>query len=47
MVGDWEQWLFVSRAESESIVRSTGWRIRAILGGSPSEEFVAVLEKEQ
>ncbi len=46
MVGDWEQWLFVSRAEMRSIVRGTGWRIPRILGGRPMEEYVAVLEKE-
>ena len=46
MVGDWEQWLFVSRAEMKGLVHDTGWRIERILGGRPTEEYVAVLEKE-
>jgi SAM-dependent methyltransferase len=44
-VGPWSDWLFVSRNEMRQLLRGTGWHVRAIVGGPPSESFVAVLEK--
>jgi hypothetical protein len=44
-VGPWSDWLFVSRQEMRQLVRGTGWHVRAMCGGLPSEPFVAVLEK--
>lgn len=41
----WFRWLFVSRFEMRQIVRGTGWRMTQVLGSSPSEPYVAVLEK--
>jgi SAM-dependent methyltransferase len=45
-VGDWEEWLFVSRAEMQAVVSGTGWHPRVFFSGSPSEEYVAVFEKD-
>lgn len=44
-VGPWFDWLFVSRSEMRALLRGTGWRPARILGGPPSEPYVAVLEK--
>lgn len=44
--GPWFDWLFVSRNEMRNLVRGTGWRPTRILGRSPSEPYVAVLEKD-
>lgn len=46
-VGPWFDWLFVSRREMRALLRGTGWRPLRILGGTPSEPFVALLEKDQ
>lgn len=45
-VGPWFRWLFVSRNEMRTLLRGTGWRPTRILGGPPSEPYVAVLEKD-
>jgi SAM-dependent methyltransferase len=45
-VGPWFSWLFVSRAEMDMLLRGTGWRQSRIVGGRPSEPYVAILEKE-
>ena len=45
-VGPWFNWLFVSRSEMRTLLRGTGWRMNRILGGAPSEPYVAVLEKD-
>ena len=45
-VGPWFDWLFVSRSEMQALVRGTGWRQREIVGGPPSEPYVAVLERQ-
>ena len=45
-VGPWFSWLFVSRAEMKMLLRGTGWHQSRILGGGPSEPYVAVLEKD-
>jgi SAM-dependent methyltransferase len=42
----WFTWLFVSRREMGTLLRGTGWHQSRILGGSPSDPFVAVLEKD-
>ena len=44
-VGPWFTWLFVSRREMAELLRGTGWYPSRILGGSPAEPYVAVLEK--
>lgn len=43
--GPWYKWLFVSRNEMRAVLRGTGWRPVRFLGTSPSEPYVAVLEK--
>jgi SAM-dependent methyltransferase len=45
-VGAWSNWLFVSRQEMRTILKGTGWRQAKVLGGLPSESYVAVLEKD-
>jgi SAM-dependent methyltransferase len=45
-VSPWFSWLFVSRAEMRTLLRGTGWRQTRILGGTPVEPYVAVLEKD-
>ncbi|HVC70065.1 MAG TPA: class I SAM-dependent methyltransferase [Acidimicrobiales bacterium] len=45
-VSPWFDWLFVSRREMRSLLHGTGWRQRQVLGGPPSEPYVAVLEKD-
>ncbi|HEY7948187.1 MAG TPA: methyltransferase domain-containing protein [Acidimicrobiales bacterium] len=45
-VGPWFDWLFVSRHEMRTVLRGTGWHQGRILGGPPSEPYVAVLEKD-
>jgi SAM-dependent methyltransferase len=45
-VGDWSDWLYVSRQEMRILLRDTGWHQTRILGGPPSEPYVAVLEKD-
>jgi len=46
-VGPWFPWLFVSRREMGMLLRGTGWHRSRILGGPPSEPYVAVLEKDR
>jgi SAM-dependent methyltransferase len=45
-VSSWFSWLFVSRAEMKMLLRGTGWHQSRILGGRPSQPYVAVLEKD-
>jgi SAM-dependent methyltransferase len=45
-VGEWLDWLFVSRHEMRLLLRGTGWHQTRILGGLPSDSYVAVLEKD-
>jgi SAM-dependent methyltransferase len=45
-VSPWFDWLFVSRREMRTLLRGTGWHQSRILGGPPSEPYVAVLEKD-
>ena len=45
-VGAWSNWLFVSRDEMRRLLRGTGWHQAKILGGLPSDSYVAVLEKD-
>jgi hypothetical protein len=45
-VGPWFDWLFVSRSEMRTLLRGTGWRPTRILGATPSDPYVAVLEKD-
>jgi hypothetical protein len=42
----WFPWLFVSRGEMRLLLRGTGWHQARILGPSPSDPYVAVLEKD-
>jgi SAM-dependent methyltransferase len=44
-VGPWFSWLFVSRSEMQTLLAGTGWRQTRVLGGRPSEPYVAVLDK--
>ncbi len=45
-VGAWSNWLFVSRKEMRILLKGTGWHQTEVLGGRPSESYVAVLEKD-
>ena len=45
-VGAWFDWLFVSREEMRTLLKGTGWHPTKVLGGLPSESYVAVLEKD-
>jgi SAM-dependent methyltransferase len=42
----WFSWLFVSRHEMRLLVRGTGWHLSRILGTTPLDPFVGVLEKD-
>jgi len=44
-VGPWFSWLFVLRREMKALLQGTGWYPSRILGGTPSDPYVAVLEK--
>jgi SAM-dependent methyltransferase len=44
--GPWFTWAFVSRGEMKSLLRGTGWHQAQILGESPADPYVAVLEKD-
>jgi SAM-dependent methyltransferase len=44
VTGPWTNWLFVSRAEMQRIVRGTGWRVDRVFGPGSAEPFVALLE---
>jgi len=45
-VGAWFNWLFVSRNEMRILLKGTGWHQAKILGGPPTDAYVAVLEKD-
>jgi SAM-dependent methyltransferase len=42
----WFSWLFVSRGDMRALLRGTGWHQARVLGPSPSDPYVAVLEKD-
>jgi SAM-dependent methyltransferase len=44
-VTPWFSWLFVSRREMRALLQGTGWHQGRVLGGSPGDPYVAVLEK--
>ena len=46
-VGPWFPWLFVSRREMATLLRGTGWHLSRVIGGRPSEPYVAVVEKDR
>ncbi len=43
-VTPWFDWLFVSHADLRALVRGTGWHVTEVVGSSPAEAYVAVLE---
>ncbi len=45
-VGAWANWLFVSRKEMRILLKGTGWHQTKVIGGLPSDSYVAVLEKD-
>jgi SAM-dependent methyltransferase len=45
-VGEWFDWLFVSRSDMRKLLKGTGWQTSRIFGSIPSEPFVALLEKK-
>ncbi len=45
-VGAWSHWLFVSRKEMRILLKGTGWHQAKIIGGPPTDSYVAVLEKD-
>jgi SAM-dependent methyltransferase len=45
-VGEWSDWLFVSRNEMRILLKGTGWHQAKVLGGLPTDSYVAVLEKD-
>jgi SAM-dependent methyltransferase len=42
----WFQWLFVSRDEMRLLLRGTGWHVSRILGTTPRDSYVGILEKD-
>jgi len=42
----WFEWLFVSRREMRTVLQGTGWHQARIVGTTPGEPYVAVLEKD-
>ncbi len=42
----WFRWLFVSRNEMRLLLRGTGWHLIRILGTTPRDSYVGVLEKD-
>jgi hypothetical protein len=44
-VGKWSDWIFVSREEMRAAIKGTGWHVARVVGGRPSESYVAILEK--
>jgi len=42
----WFRWLFVSRREMRSLLPGTGWHQSRILGTTPQEPYVGILEKD-
>ncbi len=45
-VSAWSNWLFVSRQEMRVLLKGTGWHQAKVLGGPPTDCYVAVLEKD-
>jgi SAM-dependent methyltransferase len=45
-VSPWSNWLFVSRKEMRVLLKGTGWHQAKVLGGLPTDPYVAVLEKD-
>jgi hypothetical protein len=45
-VSAWSNWLFVSREEMRVLLKGTGWHRTKVLGGLPTDSYVAVLEKD-
>jgi len=44
-VGDWFDYLLVSRQEMKQILKGTGWKIKKFIkSGKPS--YIAIIEKE-
>jgi SAM-dependent methyltransferase len=42
----WFQWLFVSRNEMRLLLRGTGWHQSRILGATPGDPYVAILDRD-
>ena len=42
----WFDWLFVSRRDMRRLLQGTGWRQVRVLGTTPVEPYVAVLERD-
>jgi SAM-dependent methyltransferase len=42
----WFRWLFVSRNEMRFLLRGTGWHLSRILGTTPRDLYVGILEKD-
>ena len=45
LIGDWFDYLMVSQAEMQEIVKGTGWRVAEFLGNTGGQ-YVGVIEKE-
>lgn len=45
-VGEWFDYLFVSKKEMEAILKGTGWAIRKYIGTEDSPGYIAIIEKE-
>lgn len=44
-IGEWFDYLFVSKKEMEDIIKGTGWRIRKYIETEGSPGYVAIIEK--
>jgi len=42
----WFRWLFVSRDEMRLLLRGTGWCLSRVLGTTPRDSYVGILEKD-
>ena len=45
-IGEWFDYLFVSKKEMEDILKGTGWIIKKYIDAEGSPEYIAILEKE-
>jgi SAM-dependent methyltransferase len=43
----WFPWLFVSRHEMRLLVKGTGWHLSQVLGGTPRDAYVGILEQDR
>jgi hypothetical protein len=45
-IGDWFDYLMVSKEEMKKILEGTGWRIRRFISAKNDAQYIAVITKE-